>query len=278
MDPTALALGSAALVGTSDFLGGLAGRRGRLHAVVVWSQLIGLVTIAVVSYLIGGSPTSEELWWGAAAGVCGSVAVTILYRGFTVSQIGIVSPVSSVGAAAVPVVFGLIVGERPATAALAGVAVGIVAIALVSRTRSSTNDGAVLAGVLHGLGAGIGFAGLFVLLSFTSESAGTWPLVPGRLAGAVTLTIWAMALRSPLRPVKGTWLPIIGAGVFAMIGNGLFLLAVQRGLLSLVSVLTSLYPAASVMWARVVLKERLQPIQMVGFVLALVAVGLIITS
>lgn len=278
MDPTTLALGSAALVGTADFLGGFAGRKGRLHAVVVWSHLIGLATIAVISYLIGGSPTTEELLWGAAAGVCGSIAITILYRGFTVSQIGIVSPISSVGAAAIPVLIGLFTGERPTNTALVGVMVGIVAIALVSRSAPGGGGGSTLVGVLHGLGAGLGFAGMFVLLSFTSEQAGTWPLVPGRLAGAIAVTLWAMALKSPLRPVKGSWLPTIGAGVFAMVGNGLFILAVQRGLLSLVSVLTSLYPAASVLWARVVLKERLRPVQLVGFVLALVAVALIITS
>lgn len=278
MVPIALALGSALLVGTSDFLGGLAGRKGRLHAVVVWSQVIGLATIVVVSVLVGGSPTAADLWWGAGAGVCGSIAVTILYRGFTVSQIGIVSPVSSVGAAALPVLIGLLVGERPAALALLGVLVGLVAIALVSQSGGGDEHHNALSGVLHGIGAGVGFAGLFILLSFTDIDSGTWPLVPGRFAGAATLAVWAMTLRKSLVPAEGSWAPIAGAGVLAMVGNGLFLLAVQRGLLSLVAVLTSLYPAASVLWARIVLHERLRRIQLVGFALALTAVGLIVAS
>lgn len=274
--PAFLAICSALVVGSSDFLGGFAGRKGRIYAVVVWTQFIGFVAIVGISALIGGDPTAADLWWGAGAGLSGSIGIAILYRGFTVAQIGVVSPISSVGAAAVPALFGIFTGEEPGAPALIGVAVGIVAIALVSQSDGTRR--ASLIGVLHGAGAGIGFAGLFILLSYTTEDAGTWPLVPGRLAGAVVLTIGAIALGKNLKPAQGSWPAIFGAGVLAMAGNGLFLLAVQRGLLSLVAVLTSLYPAASVMWARLVFHERLRRVQLVGFALALIAVGLIVAG
>ncbi len=275
--PALLALASGFVVGTSDFLGGLAGRRGRLGAVVVWSQLIGVGTIVLISVLIGGNPTAAELWWGTAAGVCGSIGVATLYRGFTVSDIGVVAPISAVGAAALPVLGGLLIGERPGWVALSGVVLGLLAIYLITQTHPERAH-LTFAGVVHGAGAGVGFAAMFILLSFTDVSAGTWPLVPGRAAGASLFTIGALVLRQELKPVDGTWPPIVGAGVLAMVGNGLYLLAVQRGLLSLVAVLTSLYPAASVMWARVVLHERMLRVQLLGFVLALGAVTLILAG
>ena len=108
-----LAVCSALVVGTSDFLGGFASRRGRIFAVVVWTQLIGFGAIVVMSALIGGDPTAEDLWWGTGAGVCASIGIAILYRGFAVAQVGVVSPISAVGAAVLPALFGLFTGEEP---------------------------------------------------------------------------------------------------------------------------------------------------------------------
>ena len=149
-----LAICSALVVGTSDFLGGFASRRGRIYAVVVWTQFIGVGAILVISALIGGDPTTADLLWGTGAGVCGSVGIAILYRGFTVAQVGVVSPISSVGAAALPALFGLFTGEEPGALAIIGIAVGILAIALVSQSGEAQR--ASLIGVLHGAGAGGG--------------------------------------------------------------------------------------------------------------------------
>ncbi len=270
-----LALAAAVVVGSGDFFGGVAARHGRILAVVTWVHVVGIGAMAALGPLLGGDPTAADLWWGAASGVAGAAGVLALYSGFTAGRVGLVAPTSAVVAAGFPVGFGILVGERPGWVALAGLAVGLAAIALVSRpSHDEPGDGAAN-GLVHGVAAGLAFGALFILLSRAEDGSGLWPLLPARAAGAAALVGAAIAMRRDLAPVRMSWRPIATAGLLTVTGNGLFLLASQRGLLSVVAVLTSMYPAATVAWARVVFRERLNGVQLSGVALALLAVALI---
>ncbi len=271
-----LALASAAVVGSADFFGGFATRRGRVFAVVAWSHLFGVAATAAIGPVVGGSPTAADLWWGAASGVSGAAGILSLYSGFAAARVGVVAPTSAVVAAVFPALFGIVEGERPSLLALAGIALGIGAVLLIS--RAADGSGLSLTGLLYGIGAGLGFGGLFILLSRAQDGSGIWPLGPGRLAGFVVIALAAAIWGRDLRPVRSSWPPLLVAGFLAVLGNGLFLLASQRGLLSVVAVLTSLYPVATVAWARAIFKEVLAPSQLLGLALALLAVAVIATG
>ncbi len=274
----ALALAAALVVGSGDFFGGVASRHGRVLAVVLWVHVVGIVAMALLGPLLGGDPTAADLWWGAAAGIAGAAGVLSLYLGFASSRMGVVAPVSAVVAAAAPVLFGLATGERPGPVAFAGLAVGLVAIALVSRPAAGDERGSTAAGVARGLAAGVAFGALFILFSRAGDGSGVWPVLPARVAGAALLVVATTAVRSPRRPIRASWGAIGLAGTLTVGGNGLFLLASQEGLLSVVSVLTSMYPAATVGWARLVYRERLSGVQLSGVALALAAVALIVAG
>ncbi len=270
-----LALAAAAVVGSGDFFGGMASRHGRVLAVSLWVHVCGVAAMLVLGPLVGGDPTAADLWWGAAAGLAGAVGVTSLYLGFASSRMGVVAPVSAVVAAAVPVMFGLATGERPAALAVGGLGLGLVAIALVSRPGRDQGSAGVAAGVLRGLAAGAAFGALFVFFGQVGDGTGVWPVLPARMAGAALLVAVAVGTRAPGRPETASW-PAIGlAALLTAGGNGLFVLASQEGLLAVVSVLTSMYPAATVAWARVVYRERLTGMQLAGVALALAAIALI---
>lgn len=270
-----LGLLAAAFSGTGDFMGGLASRHGRIPAVGIYSHVAGVATTFLVAPFFAGSPSLADLGWGAAAGACGGIAILSLYTGFTKSDIAVVSPIAAVGAAAFPVVFSVTGGETPGALEATGLGLGIVAIWLISRERSLLADRPVGIGMLYGLGAGLGFGGLLILLSLVSEDAGIWPLAPARLSGALILTVVALVFGREAVPMRSSWLPLAAAGALTIFGNGAFILGTHRGSLAVVSVLAAMFPAATVLLARIVFKERLSGTRLIGLVTALVAVGLV---
>lgn len=280
-----LGLMSAVLYGAADFSGGLAARRTPALAVVVWSQVIGLGLLLVsLAFVADGPPEMSDLARGALGGVGGGTGVTLLYRGLAIGRMSVVAPITAVGAAIVPVLFGLATGDRPGAAALLGVAVALAAIMLVSLAPAPAGQPApavgwlgLAPGVVEAVLAGIGFGAFFVLLDGTTEQAGLWPLLGAR-SSIVVAAVGALATRTPLGLHLGwrSQLPQIAvAGVLDMASNILYLLAVRRGLLSIIAVLVSLYPASTVLLARVVLRERLVRPQIIGLAAAAVGVGLI---
>ena len=273
-----LALASAVVYGASDFLGGLATRRSSAFSVVVWSQLAGLVMLGVAAGVMGTPvPARADLAWGALAGVGGGVGVVLLYRGLAIGRMAIVAPTTAVGAAALPVLAGLVLGERPPALALIGVGVALLAIVLVSSAPDldalHTSRG-LPPGLIEAIGSGVGFALFFVALAQASETAGLWPLLTARVSIAVA-ALAGLATRTTLRPAAGSMRIILAVGVLDMAANLLYLLASRTGLLSLVAVVVSLYPASTVVLARFVLGERLAPRQLVGLVAAGAGVALI---
>lgn len=286
-----LGLAAALVYGAADFTGGLATKRTHALAVVVLSQVAGLAVLLVALPLTtDGAPAGADLARGAVAGVGGGAGVALLYRGLAVGRMSVVAPITAVGAAALPLLWGLAAGERPSPWGLAGVVLALVAVVLVSAAQGSEpgavagagpGAGAVVRarmrvgpGVVEAVLAGLGFGAFFIVLEGTSADAGLWPLLGARtsilVAGAA-----ALATRTSLRPAPGQLGRIALAGVLDMGANVLYLLASRQGLLSLVAVTVSLYPATTVLLARFVLGERLGGAQRIGLALAAAGVGLI---
>jgi uncharacterized membrane protein len=267
------ALLSAVTFGAADFLGGLATRTsGRVFAVVVVSQIAGLSLVLVVLAATGGDLIGKDIGWAAGAGVAGSAGLVLLYRGLGIGTMSVVAPLSAVLAAVVPVAWGLLTGERPAAPALIGIPLALVAIALVSGARLGRPGRGP--GVAEGIGAGVGF-GVFFILIANSESAELWTLTFARIASISVILAIALLSKASLRPGPGSGWFVLGAGILDMSANLLFLLAERRGLLSLVSAITALYPASTVLLARFVLHERLARSQVIGLLLAALGLALI---
>ena len=280
-----LALVAAGSWGGSDFLGGLAGRRaGRdisLPSALIGST-IGLVGLSVIAAAVGGAAMSgRDVLFAAGAGVGSAAGVSLLYRGLTIGTMGVVAPITGVGAVALPVLVGTVSGHSPSSLAWVGIALAVTAIVLASRDGDhGTPDGGPPAtgrpaGVLEAIGSGLGFGTLFTLLGQTAPATNLWPLVPLRLSTVLVLLVAAMVTRTRLAAPRHLWLHLVGIGALDNVANVAYLLATRRGLLALVAVVSSLYPVATVVLARVVLHERLARHQVVGLVLAVVAVALI---
>jgi len=279
-----LALGSALLYGAADFTGGLATRRFATIPVVVLSQLSGLIFLLLLLPLLpDAAPSRGDMLWGGIAGVTGSIGVALLYRALAIGTMAVVAPTTAVCAVAIPVLVSVLLGERPAPIAAAGIGLGIVSIVLVSRqTAGPVQDRR--AGVVRALPIGVGTAlisgvaiGFFFLaLAQTRPDAGMWPLVASRGFSVLLFGAIAMAGKQSMRMPQPVAVLAAVCGVIDMLANALYLLASRDGPLSLVVTLASLYPASTVLLARVVLRERLNLWQLSGVACALAAVVLIV--
>ncbi|MEO8897262.1 MAG: EamA family transporter [Candidatus Dormibacter sp.] len=275
-----LALLSAAGYGISDFSGGLASRRAPAIAVVLVSNsLTLLIALFAVALLPGSAYHLGDLCWGLAAGSVGVVGVILLYRGLAIGPMSVVAPLTAVLSATVPVVVGVLRGERPGALALCGVTLALPAIVLIGRVSDERSGATVSRGAMvSALAAGICFGGFYVLLAQTGSDGGAWPLVGQRAASvAILLALTAVAVRRgiPALPRGRTFGLAVVAGITDFVANLTYVLATHRGLLALVAVLSSLYAAATLVLARVVLRERLARGQLGGLALAAVAVVLI---
>jgi len=280
-----LALFSAIVFGAGDFFGGTASRRNHVLVVVAVSHVVGLLLILAVAPWMADEVTLEDLAYGLGAGLFGVVGIGCLYHALGRGPMAFVAPVTAVSNAALPVLWGIGFGERLNVLHLTGVLLGLLAIALVSRSAQATDgDGAsprpVTSGLLaECLVAGAGFGGFFICMDLTAEATTPWPLVSARVVSAgIALLLLARMRRSPI-PRRGEGaLAMMVAGLLDMTANLAVLLAVHRGMLSLVAVLSSLYPASTVLLARYVLGERMSRTQLIGLVVALVAVAGIVSG
>lgn len=266
-----LAVLSSLTWGVSDYVGGVTSRRVAPMVVVLWSQMVGLAVAISGGFAFGGSIDSASALWGAAAGLGGGVGLAALYHGLATGRMAIVAPTASLIGAGLPVVVGLTLGERPGPLAMLGILVALPAIWLTSRTGSGPIG---WRGVAPAVIAGAGFAAFFVFLDRTGDSAGLWPLVPARMASVGLMAVVLAVGRRSMRAGSGVVPGIVVAGAGDMIANMLFLSAVRLGLLSVVSVLSSLYPVGTVVLARV-FGEDVSPSQWLGVGLSMLAVGLI---
>jgi drug/metabolite transporter (DMT)-like permease len=264
-----LGLAAALLYGIGDFAGGISSRRHGAVTVLLYSYPVGAVLMTAMLPFFGGHLDTKAFLFGLAGGGAGLLGVIVMYSLMTVAPINIVSPVTAVLAAIVPVVVGVLIGERPQVLAWFGIGLGFAAVVLVSRTTDDHPHGRIgLRVILLAFVSGLGFGMYFVFLARAGDNSGLWPLVVSRFASAALILPLAKA-RGAFQPVRGRMLLIVAvAGACDAFANMCFLLATRHGLLSLASVLTSLYPATTVILAVWLLREHTSPLQRVGLALA----------
>lgn len=287
---------SAALYGAADFLGGLAARRAAVLPIVTLAQGTGVVLLlALVPLLPSASPSIADVSWGAAAGLAGGAGVAWLYRALAIGTMAIVAPVTAVSAVAIPVAVGLLLGERPGALTLIGIVTALLSIVLVSQqpaeqtseqTEGQTGEGTRTRRSRLSMPPGVGIAllsgvaiGLFYLcLARTDSAAGLWPLVAARVASTSVFAVGTVGSGGSLLLEQRAMVLAIAGGALDVAANALYLLAARRGALAVVVTLVSLYPASTVVLAKVFLGERFSRVQAAGIACALAAVLLIVSS
>jgi drug/metabolite transporter (DMT)-like permease len=271
-----LALAASLSWGVADFGAGVSSRRLSIPLVILASQAAGLVFIAIVVAIFRpGLPSGAEFAWGGLAGAIGVLGLAAFYRGLSIGAMGIVGPISATGVV-VPLVYGLARGERPSTLQLAGVALAVVGVVAASVERVVDAHGSRIgAGVGYALLAALGFGGSLVALSKAAAGGALWAPLSMRAVGVPIVVCAVLFLRPAADGVAASWRLLVGVGVFDTSANMLFGLASTRGLLSVVSVLASLYPVVLVALARVLLHERIAQHQLAGVAVALGGVALI---
>jgi drug/metabolite transporter (DMT)-like permease len=292
-----LALGAALGYGGSDFAAGLATRRASVIRVTLLSAVVNVAVVGVALAVIGAHPPGPRaVIWGVVAGLAGELGALVLYLGFRHAAFSVAGPLSAVASAAFSVLAGLLLGERPSAADLAGIALALPAIVGVSVSVSPPAGPSqvapadlgypvgeakrpavtrVPAGVIYGILAGAGFGLLFIGLNQAGTASGLWPVFCGQAAALAIMVVIAAAtkdLRLPGR--RSAWLAAL-TGVTGAPATILYFLATHRGLLAIAAVITSLYPAITIVLARVLLGERLTMIRLAGLCLAAASVALI---
>jgi drug/metabolite transporter (DMT)-like permease len=271
-----LALAAAISWGAADFLGGLQAKRLSTITVVLGVEVVGLVISAVVLAIATPEvPSAGDLAAGAAAGLSGVVGLGCFYRALAIGTMSVVAPISSTGVI-VPVVVGLASGDRPAAAQGLGLAFALVGVLLAGReAEEGVARGKAAPGVLLALVAALGFGGYFVGADAAADGGVIWALFMTRLAATPVLAALALGRGVALWPGAERGRVLVLIGTLDLAATGLYALASTEGLLTVVSVLAALYPVTTVLLARALLGERLQRVQSVGVVAALVGVGLI---
>ena len=301
-----LALAAAAGYGSSDFTAGLAARRASVVRVTVLAEVTSAaLLLCVIPFVSSQAPSLGSVLWGAAAGASGVAGAMALYLGFRHAAFSVASSVSAVGTAAFSVLAGLAFGERPGALSLTGIVLAVPAIVGVSApARQPSRDvapavvgpqaaavpgqpgpagrrsrpaatGRHAAGVGWGLAAGAGFGLFFIGLDRAGSGSDLWPIVISQLAAMVTAIGVAAVTRDLAPPPAGTRRLSLLTGLASAVGTTAFFLATHHGLLAITAVITSLYPAVTILLARMLLGERLTRLRLAGLCFAAASVALI---
>lgn len=310
----ALAFVGALVYGSADFLGGLAARRLRSIVVTAVAAFSGMVLLLLLAPLLGGAPSGSDLVWGALSGVTGAIAVGLLYGCLAIGPMSVLSPITAVVSAIAPMLWGVLVGgERLGPLAAVGLVLALVAVVLVALLPGETVTRPSVRGLVMAVGSGLAIGAFLILLDQIGDDAGLLPLVLNRLVnglitGAIALVLVLTAVRagrgaaSALRAqgermgaapsghvdlahtdrpvgvmtVRRAAMLAIACGLADTTANLLLLFALRTGGdLAVVSALTALYPAGTVLLAGIVLRERIARVQWAGLLLALVAGALL---
>ncbi|MFZ1134662.1 MAG: DMT family transporter [Candidatus Korobacteraceae bacterium] len=272
-EASGLSLLAAAVWGGGDFSGGLAAKQASVFRVVAVAHACGLLAMLAMVAITGEAlPPRADLLWGAFAGFAGAFGIAALYKALAIGRMGVIAPVASVVTGILPVLVGFRTEGLPDRIQLIGFALALVSIWLVARPNEQVDSHrglglAVLAGVTFGL---------FLIASKQAGHHGVfWPLVAARaVSTTLMLVIVAFTPRDP-RPLRSVVWPMVWSGLLDSAGNALFIAATRHGRLDVAAVLSSLYPASTVILARVLLKERISPMQGAGIVGAMISVALI---
>ena len=291
-----LALASAAGYGSSDFAGGLAARQASVIRVTILAQGVSAALMILVLPLAGlRVPALGALAWGAAAGLGEAVGAVALFAGFRDAEFSVAGPLSAIGSAGISALAGLLLGERPSTLAMIGIGLALPAIIGVSASPGSArpgperpepgqaspagsghaDSGHLAAGIAWGLLAGASFAVLFIALNRAGTGSGLWPVVSSQVSALVTVVCLGAVSGEARLPARRAAGPAALTGVTGAAGEVLYFYATHSGLLAVTAVLTSLYPAVTIVLARVFLGERLTVTRLTGLCLAAASVGLI---
>lgn len=259
--------------GTGDFSGGLASRRAHVFSVVLAAYAVGMVILPVLALAWSEPlPSWRDALWGASAGLAGTLGLTAFYRALAIGRMGINAPITAVLAASLPVIFSAFTQGLPGPLQLAGFVLALLSVALVSRPEraSSRPEGLGLA-----LLAGLGFGGFLILIGQVSAHAIFWPLASARITSLLFMIVFVRIRGEQMVPKKSVFPLILLAGSLDVAGNVFFILAAHAGRLDVASILSSLYPAVTVLLAAIILRERVSRIQAIGIALALGAILLI---
>ena len=291
-----LGLAAAVLYGSGDFLGGMVSRRAHVLTVLTLVETAGVIAALAVAAFWPGSASLAGLAWGFSAGLVGGFGLIIFYAGLAAGPMSVVAPVSGLVAAVLPVGVALAEGERPGAGVYAGALLCLVAIVLASSAGDTAGDARADAGadagddrgparrparlsraIAYGTASGASFGLFFLLIRDAGESGAVWPVAAGRIGELAIVLAAAAVLRPGLRRGLSGPVPLAaaGAGVIDVVANLCYVAATRTGSFGLAVVLASLYPGVTVLWARVVLGERLRWIQRIGLGLAVIGILLV---
>jgi len=268
-----LALSSAVAYGAADFIGGVGARRFSPWQIVLVGQVAGAIVMLSAGLMLPGRPVPADFAWAVLAGVGSATGSIFLFRGLARGRMGLVAPISAVGAAALPVVAGVAFGDRPSWLAWIGMLVALPGIWLISRESASDRRVTARGALVDGAFAGVGFGILFIALGQIPGNAGQLPLAANQAIGAILTVAAAASLGHPWRPSRGGLGWGIVSGVLGASGTLAFVVATGGTGLGIVGVLASFYPAVTVILAASFLGERVGAGQRAGIGICTVAVA-----
>jgi drug/metabolite transporter (DMT)-like permease len=270
-----LALIASLTWGVADYMGGIASRKASPTQVLVVAYPSGAVIITLMAFLaVPGEFSTDAALWGVLAGSIGALAVALLYIALSRGPMGVVSPITAVMSGAVPTAVGLLNGERLTPLGITGIAIAALAVILVSREKGEhvkVAPSTILISIASGSAIGLYLSAL----SLAPEESGIWAATVGRWTSSILVAVVVFAVIKNFTRNGFPWMLAIVSGFLDATANAVFQLASQRGLLSIVAVLGSLYPATTALLARFLIQERLSRIQIVGVLLAFLAAALL---
>ncbi|MFF2519339.1 EamA family transporter [Streptomyces sp. NPDC058086] len=270
-----LALGSSLAYGCADFLGGLGARKAHVLRTVMIAAPASLAVELLLWPFLGASFSADALAWGAASGIASAAAFALLYRTLAIGPMNVLSPVTALVSAMLPVGVGLLQGEHLGAAGLVGLPLALVAVVLVSAGHGAGTARPSRTALLLAFGAGGAIALQLIFLHQAPSDSGVAPLIIGRAVSSAVILAAAGLMYRRLGSERPAYAMSTAAGVLDSMANLLFLLAARRGDLTVVAVITALYPAGTVLLARSVLAERIRRGRLVGLGAAAVAVSLL---
>ncbi|MEV0086721.1 DMT family transporter [Saccharopolyspora sp. NPDC050642] len=270
-----LAVGSSLAYGCADFLGGLGARKAHVLRTVMIAAPASLAVELLLWPLLGASFSTATFAWGAASGVASAAAFALLYRTLAIGPMNVLSPVTALVSAALPVGVGLLQGEHLAAAGMVGLPLALVAVVLVSAGHGARSSRPSRTALLLAFGAGTAIALQLIFLHQAPSDSGVAPLIVGRTVSSAVVLAAAGLMRRRLGPERPAYAISAAAGTLDSVANLLFLLAARSGDLAVVAVIVALYPAGTILLARGVVAERIHRGQLVGLGTAAVAVSLL---
>lgn len=290
-------LTSALIFGSADFIGGIASKRISPIRVTAIGAGSGLVALFIAEAFIGGRWSWEALLYGGLSGVTGAVAITLLYACLAIGPMSILSPLTALVSAFVPLMAGVIRGERLPAFGYVAIGIALVAVVLVGFVKEKGAVRPSLKALLMATASGAMIGVFLILIDMTPTDAGLVPLIANRAVNGVVMfavvAVVALAVRrradvatessnggaAPIGMLSRGWKAgfwfAVAAGVVDATANSLLLIGLRLGDLSVMAVLTALYPAGTIILAAIVLRERIAPVQVIGLVLALIAAGML---